>query len=150
MTEELRLEVLEEIQKLLGVEDVDIQDIPKIVQALIQSVRTPPCLVAFAFDPSTGQLRQVSLSAVPRTAEAYHAIAQVTTKVSQQFSDIAMEAAKNVGQAQGMGKPMSAHRGTEPGNGTSRERCREDRQSNGNSGDGPQVGEEAPVVGSDD
>ena len=127
MTKAERLRVLGEVQALLGVKDEDIARIPEVVKTILQRVAVPPCLLAFAFDPTSGQLKQIALSEVPKDPDAYHAVAQVTTQVAQRFSNIAMEVAKRVGQESRVAE------GSVP--------CGSDELGAGAGPDGPEVGQ---------
>jgi len=122
-----KLRVLDEVQQLLGMKDEDIARVPEAIKALLQQVAVEPCLVSFAFNPLTGKLQQLAMSTVPQVPEAYHAVAQVTTRVAQQFSNIAMEVAKRVGQEGRMAEGDGPRGGDELGAGVSP--------------DGPEVGQ---------
>ena len=91
-----KLKVLSEIQKIFNVGDKDIEKIPEAITRLAQAASVSPCLVAFVFDPMTGQLKQVATSQLPQTPEVYGLVARVITGLAQQFQNIAVEVAKNV------------------------------------------------------
>jgi len=116
-----RLKILGDIQDLLGIADTDLAKLPQMVRGLLQTAASPPCLVAFAFDPRTGQLRQVAVSRVPQVPEAYAGIAQAATHVAQQFQNIALEVAKHVGESDRMEQDGSSRLGDERGTGSGRD-----------------------------
>ena len=91
-----RLRVLTEVQQVLGLSDDRLAQLPQIVRELAQTAVMEPCLVAFVFQPNTGQLRQVAMSRVPQTPDAYATLSRVTAGLAQQFQNLALEVAKNV------------------------------------------------------
>ena len=100
-----KLRLLGEIQKMFGVKDEDIATLPEQINTFIGRVAVQPCIVAFAFNPITLQLSQVATSEIPREARAYQAAAQVTSRVAQQLSNIAMEVATDVGKQERVEEP---------------------------------------------
>lgn len=134
MSRNNKLKVLGEVQKILGVDDANLEKLPQLVRSLVQAAATEPCLVAFSFDLRTGRLRQIAASRVPQVPEAYARIAQVTTGVAQQFQNIALEVAKHVGETQGVGG--------------SQETYQNDESRTGPSPGGHEVGEVASARGS--
>ena len=109
MTRASKLQLLTEVQKILNLSDENLEKLPLVIQALTQ----PPVVVTFAFDATTGQLRQVATSNLPMVPEAYQLVAQVATNVSQQFQNIALEVAKHVANKGNVGEDSSPHRSNE-------------------------------------
>ena len=105
VTKAEKLRLLGEIQKMFGVKDEDIATLPEQLKTFIERLAAPPCVVAFAFNPITQQLSQVATSEIPREARAYQAVAQVTSRVAQQLSNIAMEVATDVGKQERVEEP---------------------------------------------
>ena len=110
------MRVLGEVQQVLGLEEKDVERIPQIVRLLAQ-MGTELSIVAFAFHPATRQVRQVAVSQVPPIPEAYQVLSQVTGFVAQQFQNLAVEVAKNVGQQQGVEGTEGARENAERGDG---------------------------------
>ena len=117
-----KLKILDDVQKLLGVDDDNVKQIPDIVRTLLQTATREPCLVAFAFDITTGQMKQVALSNVPRAPEAYTRVAQASMFVAQQFQNIAVEVAKHVGEQGGVAESKQPRENAERRDGPGAER----------------------------
>ena len=139
-------QVVREIQALLGQQDGDVGELPQIIRELLEAVVRNPCIVAFAFDPASGQLRQVATSTVPQIPEAYSAIAQVTMRVSQQFQEVALEVAKNAHSTKtDVVEDSGPHRDDELRDGQNRRETRLRGAPPGRDGERPGLGKEAPV-----
>lgn len=109
-----KLRMLGEIQKLFGVADKDVDTLPERVETCIRETSVAPCLVTFAFNPVTLQLKQIAVSELPRDAKAYQIVAQVTARVAQQFTNIAMEVATDVGKQERVEGPMQQSEDGQP------------------------------------
>jgi len=103
-----KLEVLGKIQQLLNVEDGQLQQLPEALKGFINRALTPPCIVAIAFNPATGEITQAALSNIPQAPEAYNLVSRVLLNLSQQFQNTALEVAKNAHTEESLGQSVEA------------------------------------------
>lgn len=117
MNREEKLNVLGKVQRMFGVQDDQLGELPDYIAKTVQMASAAPVVVTFAFNPANGKIVQIALSAVPNKPEVYNVLSQVTTQVAQQFSNLALEAAKNVGEKDRVGEDTRPHRDDEHGTG---------------------------------
>lgn len=91
-----KLRILEQVQKILGIENDSLDMLPNIIQAMVRSLTQPPILVSFAYDATTGQFRQVATSRLPQVPEAYQAVSEAASKFAQTYNQLAVEVSKRV------------------------------------------------------
>ena len=97
-------DVLEQVQRLLGVADKDAKQIPAAVQQLIHIATAPPWVLTVVIDPTTKGVRQVITSPLPEDPDAYFVLSHALNSVAERLQVRAVEVAKNVGQKNGVAK----------------------------------------------
>lgn len=91
----VKLEALKQTLEMLRLTDTP-ERLPTVVQEMIKQIAVPNVVVAFAFQPLTGNLVNVAVSALPQKPEAYSQIANVASRVAQIFQNKAMEVMQGV------------------------------------------------------
>jgi len=91
----VKLEALKQTLEMLQLTDSPEQ-LPTVVQEMIKQIAVPNVVIAFAFQPLTGNLVNISTSALPPKPEAYSQVANAASRVAQVFQNKAMEVMQSV------------------------------------------------------
>ena len=118
----VKLEALKQTLEMLRLTDSP-ERLPIVVQEMIKQIAVPNVVVAFAFQPLTGNLVNVAISALPQKPEAYSQIANAASRVAQIFQNKAMEVMQSVpvDKERGMGRGETSPTNPEPRNGVGEE-----------------------------
>ena len=110
----VKLEALKQTLVMLQLTDSP-ERLPMVVQEMIKQIAVPNVVVAFAFQPLTGNLVNVAVSALPQKPEAYSQIANAASRVAQIFQNKAMEVMQSVpvGKQEGMDRIQTPHPSSE-------------------------------------
>jgi len=91
----VKLEALKQVLTMLRLTN-EPEKLPIVVQEMIRQLAVPNVVIAFAFQPLTGNLVNVSNSALPPKPEAYSQVANAASRVAQIFQSKAMEVMQSV------------------------------------------------------
>ena len=91
----VKLQALKQTLEMLRLTDSPEQ-LPTVVQEMIKQIAVPNVVIAFAFQPLTGNLVNISTSALPPKPEAYSQVANAASRVAQIFQNKAMEVMQSV------------------------------------------------------
>ena len=118
----VKLGILNQTLEMLRLTDSP-EKLPMVVQEMIKQIAVPNVVVAFAFQPLTGNLVNVAISALPQKPEAYSQIANAASRVAQIFQNKAMEVMQSVSvdKSKGMDRIETPRTGDEPRNGVGEE-----------------------------
>jgi len=89
-----KAKLFDEMAKMLNVPEGDWGTLPEALDQFIKHHGAQPALLALAFDLFTGKVRQVALSGIPMTADAYQRLARIVTNLADQFNVVAVEIVK--------------------------------------------------------
>ena len=97
--------------------------LPTVVQEMIKQIAVPNVVIAFAFQPLTGNLVNISNSALPPKPEAYSQVANAASRVAQIFQNKAMEVMQSVtvDKEGGVDRVETSHPSNEPRDGVGEE-----------------------------
>ena len=115
-----RLEALERTLNMLGIPSGEPDKLPVVMQQILRQIAVPNAVIAFAFQPLTGNLVNIAVSPMPSEPEAYSQVANAASKVAQLFQTKAMEVMKDaasVAKEERMGRNAEAHTSPESRNG---------------------------------
>ena len=91
----VKLEALKQTLAMLRLTDSPEQ-LPMVVQEMIKQLAVPNVMIAFAFQPLTGNLVNISTSALLPKPEAYSQVANAASRIAQIFQNKAMEVMQSV------------------------------------------------------
>ena len=132
-----KAELFDQVVTMLQLGPEAQERLPEVVAELVRRGQ-PDVVVAFAFAPSSGEIRAVSLpEGLEPTPQTYGGLSSVTMSLAQMFQSASQEMLQRVDQQKEMGSPGEPHRDGQPGDGGSAKVDGDVGSAGGQPGTGP-------------